>query len=326
MSNRTATVLPADGLRLRKEPTTTSEIRGLLLKGAVVTITARQAEWRQVDSTFGPGFVHGDFISVDGVTPVNQEPPGLDPEVPAHDQKPADDRTGGGATAAEFYTVLPDDSLTSIGTKLGLDWREIAAVNGIAAPFTISANQVLRLPAGGVRVGTIELLNPVKFDGATLVTSSSAQGHHTPYGGNRSADLDVSGAESIGQPIAFNVAAPEGLEVRGVVTIIGPACRSGELSDGGRKVQIRIEHRAAGGEFADSGAWVLYAHLDPVLVKTDDVLPVGTTVGLMGPAAAPEFNSSCAQGSHVHIEAIRGTWVAQVGASLGTNAVIRIGI
>ncbi|MCC6387314.1 MAG: LysM peptidoglycan-binding domain-containing protein [Dehalococcoidia bacterium] len=327
MGNRLATVIPEEGLRLRRGPSTATEILGLLAVGQVVTITARDGDWRRVESPLGPGFVHGDYITVDGERAVNEEPPGLDIDVPDHDRKPAEDRSGTAtAASATFYTVLPGDSLSAIGTRLGLSWRDIAAANGIREPFVISVNQVLRLPGAGVLAGTIDILNPIVFDGDTEVTSSSSQGHHTPYGGSRSMDLDVAGAASIGQPIAFNVAAPEGIEVRGVVRIIGPACRSGQLSDGGSKVQIRIEHRAAGGAWRPSDAWVLYAHMDPVLVRIDDVLAPGTVVGRMGPETGPEYDSSCAQGSHVHVEAARATSVLDVGTSIRATAVMRVAL
>jgi len=327
MGNRLATVIPEEGLRLRREPSTASDILGLLAMGQAVTITARDGAWRRVESPLGPGFVHGDYITVDGERAVNDEPPGLDIEVPAHDRKPAEDRSGTAtAASASFYTVMPGDSLSAIGTRLGLNWRDIAAANGIREPFVISVNQVLRLPGTGVVAGTIEVLNPAAFEGETRVTSSSNQGHHTPYGGSRSMDLDVLDAPSIGQPIAFDVAAPEGTEVRGQVRIIGPACRSGELRDGGSKVQVRIEHRAAGGAWRQSDAWVLYAHLDPVLVRIDEVIAPGTVVGRMGPESGPEYDSSCAQGSHVHVEAARATSVLDVGTTIGATAVMQLAL
>lgn len=44
------------------------------------------------------------------------------------------------------YTVVPGDYLVKIGQKTGTDWQAIAKLNGIAAPYTIYPNQVLRLP------------------------------------------------------------------------------------------------------------------------------------------------------------------------------------
>jgi LysM repeat protein len=57
---------------------------------------------------------------------------------------------------AATYTVVSNDNLSAIGAKLGIDWRNIAALNGIGAPYTIYPGQVLHLtaaaapaPAGG---------------------------------------------------------------------------------------------------------------------------------------------------------------------------------
>lgn len=56
--------------------------------------------------------------------------------------------TGGAAPAPApaTYTVVAGDYLVKIGEKTGRNWQDIAKVNGIAAPYTIYPNQVLRLP------------------------------------------------------------------------------------------------------------------------------------------------------------------------------------
>lgn len=41
------------------------------------------------------------------------------------------------------YTVRSGDTLSGIGAKLGVAWREIATINGIASPYTIYPGQVL---------------------------------------------------------------------------------------------------------------------------------------------------------------------------------------
>jgi LysM repeat protein len=50
------------------------------------------------------------------------------------------------AGAAKTYTVKAGDSLSRIGATLGIDWRKIAALNGIKSPWKIVAGQTLRLP------------------------------------------------------------------------------------------------------------------------------------------------------------------------------------
>ena len=42
------------------------------------------------------------------------------------------------------YTVLAGDTLSSIGRKLGIDWKLIAALNDLAEPYTIQVGQKLK--------------------------------------------------------------------------------------------------------------------------------------------------------------------------------------
>lgn len=46
------------------------------------------------------------------------------------------------------YTVVKNDTLSGIGSKLGLDWHAIAALNGLSDPYTIYPGQVLHLNGG----------------------------------------------------------------------------------------------------------------------------------------------------------------------------------
>lgn len=45
--------------------------------------------------------------------------------------------------AAKTYTVKSGDTLSGIGAKLGVSWKDIAAKNGIKPPYTIYSGQVL---------------------------------------------------------------------------------------------------------------------------------------------------------------------------------------
>ena len=80
-----------------------------------------------------PGNDHGDPGAIDPnkVPWRRSTPPPTNPNPP-----------GGGA----YYTVKSGDTLSKIGTMLGLDWTRIAAVNGIVSPYIISVGQKLRLP------------------------------------------------------------------------------------------------------------------------------------------------------------------------------------
>lgn len=50
------------------------------------------------------------------------------------------------ATSNRSYMVKPGDTLSRIGARLGVDWRELARINGIANPNLIYPGQVLQMP------------------------------------------------------------------------------------------------------------------------------------------------------------------------------------
>lgn len=50
-----------------------------------------------------------------------------------------------GGYEQETYTVKPGDTLSGLGKKFGVDWRHIASINGISAPYTIFTGQVLKI-------------------------------------------------------------------------------------------------------------------------------------------------------------------------------------
>ena len=47
-----------------------------------------------------------------------------------------------------IYTVKGGDCLSTIGSRLGVDWKDIASINGINSPYIIYVGQVLRIPGG----------------------------------------------------------------------------------------------------------------------------------------------------------------------------------
>nr|WP_325048454.1 peptidoglycan DD-metalloendopeptidase family protein [Dyella psychrodurans] len=58
------------------------------------------------------------------------------------------------ASAVGTYTVVKGDTLYSIAFRNGTDFRDLARVNGISAPYTIWPGQVLKLPGHGAAVPT----------------------------------------------------------------------------------------------------------------------------------------------------------------------------
>jgi len=51
------------------------------------------------------------------------------------------------AAAARIYTVVKGDTLSAIGKKFGVNWRDIAAANNIANPDLIYPGQVFTIPS-----------------------------------------------------------------------------------------------------------------------------------------------------------------------------------
>lgn len=49
-------------------------------------------------------------------------------------------------TSVTTYTVQSGDCLSEIGAKLGVNWKEIASLNGIHSPYTIYKGQKLKIP------------------------------------------------------------------------------------------------------------------------------------------------------------------------------------
>ena len=49
-------------------------------------------------------------------------------------------------TTVTTYTVKSGDCLSEIGAKLGVNWKEIASLNGIHSPYTIYKGQKLKIP------------------------------------------------------------------------------------------------------------------------------------------------------------------------------------
>lgn len=64
-----------------------------------------------------------------------------------HGRAPVEDRSGRPGTPSQSgaYTVQRGDTLYSIAFRYGLDYRRVAAANGIAAPYTIYPGQRLYL-------------------------------------------------------------------------------------------------------------------------------------------------------------------------------------
>lgn len=97
---------------------------------------------------------------------------------------------------AETYTVKRYDTLYSIALEHGMDWQELAAMNGITNPSTLATGQVLRVkasqgamataaPADGVQVNPVAVSSGIEvrpLDGSAVSPTAPAAGQPTAPG------------------------------------------------------------------------------------------------------------------------------------------------
>lgn len=81
-------------------------------------------------------------------------------------------------TSSSTYTVVSGDTLSEIGQKLGVNWKDIANANGIKSPYTIYTGQKLTIPGGSSSSSSSEVTHTVK-SGDTL--SGIAEKYGTTY-------------------------------------------------------------------------------------------------------------------------------------------------
>lgn len=74
-------------------------------------------------------------------------------------------------TSSSTYTVVKGDCLSAIGSKLGVNWRDIANANGITSPYTIYVGQVLTIP-GGDNQNTNSVSNNTTNNSSTYTVKS----------------------------------------------------------------------------------------------------------------------------------------------------------
>ena len=66
------------------------------------------------------------------------------------------------------YTVKSGDTLSGIGAKLGVNWRDIASLNGISSPYTIYVGQKLKISGSSKKPSTSNTRTYTVKSGDTL--------------------------------------------------------------------------------------------------------------------------------------------------------------
>lgn len=69
------------------------------------------------------------------------------------------------------YTVKSGDTLSGIGAKLGVNWRDIASLNGISSPYTIYVGQKLKISGSSKKPSTSSTRTYTVKSGDTLSLS-----------------------------------------------------------------------------------------------------------------------------------------------------------
>jgi lipoprotein NlpD len=85
--------------------------------------------------------------------------------------------TGASAAATEFYAVRRGDTLYSLAWQQGMDFQQLARLNGIAPPYTIYPGQRLRLHVGGAAQPGIPAARPAPLAARPLPAPPSRPDH-----------------------------------------------------------------------------------------------------------------------------------------------------
>ena len=113
------------------------------------------------------------------------------------------------------YRVRRGDSLHAIAFKFGLDWRDIARLNGISSPYTIYPDQILRLTSAAPPVTKAQKpdRSAVKISSASSPVETTTRKLETPKSTSRpsgESEANASGSrypEPQGKPAAATAVA-----------------------------------------------------------------------------------------------------------------------
>lgn len=190
------------------------------------------------------------------------------------------------------YEVRPGDTMYSISRRFGVSVADLAAVNGINSPYTISVHQKLTIPGAGStepryaapRIPAEPRAAVSRTDQAALsakVLEETAAPQELPElaaGGTFAwpvrgpvladfGDQQPGGARSDG----INIAAPIGAPVR--ATADGEVVYRGDELDGYGNLLL-VKH--------DDGWVSAYAHTDAILVRKGDFVRQGQVIAKVG--------------------------------------------
>jgi lipoprotein NlpD len=122
---------------------------------------------------------------------------------------PSEHRSGRSATYNStpdgYYRVRRGDNLNAIAFKFGLDWREIARLNGISAPYLIYPDQVLQLTPAARRVAAAAPSeSPPGDSSSTQISAATAPASTT----TRALEGPGSNSSTLNQPLGQPPSSP----------------------------------------------------------------------------------------------------------------------
>lgn len=179
------------------------------------------------------------------------------------------------------HVVRPGETLFSISRATGASVAQLASVNNLRAPYTLSVGQTLRIPSGGSASGQRTAASQPTGDVADIARTVSYEApapkkptmFDWPVQGKiiGSYGLSATGKRNDG----VNIAAPVGTPVR--------AAADGEIVYRGSELEgygnlILIKH--------EDGYVTAYAHNDAMLVKKGDRVRQGQVIAKVGKSGA----------------------------------------
>jgi len=151
------------------------------------------------------------------------------------------------------YIVKPGDTLFSIAFRYGWDYKELAARNGIGAPYTIRPGQAIRFSSGSTGTTTV-VSSPSSSSKTTVTRRPAGTAIGTPASGTKPASTSPAAPTTVVTTVPAAERAVGGWTWPANGVLIGKFASNGSLNKG-----IDIAGDLGQPVFAASGGTVVYA-------------------------------------------------------------------
>ncbi|MDO4305983.1 MAG: phage tail tape measure protein [Eubacteriales bacterium] len=214
-------------------------------------------------------------------------------------------------TDAEIeVTVDKGDCLSQIGEAVGMDWKEIAAYNGIEEPYTIYPDMTIKIPKGSIDVDSSETQAALSDAVQTAISSLESEGNVTEVSGS---DIEVTlGEVTVNEGDALEkVASAVGMTVDELASYNG--IEPGEV-DVGMKIRIPVDQIEV-----DSSE--LNAAVDQTVAEASAVEPAEVDATANVTVEAESVDTSNVEGSAQEaLDSAEGTASATMSADVTVDA------